>query len=91
MQQMESRLGSLEGAYLQVADRLNGMDRRFDSVDRRFDSIDRRFDSIDRRFEMVHADLADLRHEMTQRFNWLTGMLLTSWVTTMLAILFRHP
>ena len=84
MQQMESRLGSLEGAYLQVADRLNGMDRRFDS-------IDRRFDSIDRRFEMVHADLADLRHEMTQRFNWLTGMLLTSWVTTMLAILFRHP
>lgn len=87
---MESRLGSLEGAYLQVADRLNGIERRFDSIDRRFDTVDHRFDGMERRFDIVHADIAELRHDFGQRFNWLTGMLLTSWVTTMLTILFHH-
>ncbi|HEY9085586.1 MAG TPA: hypothetical protein VIN40_06590 [Candidatus Tyrphobacter sp.] len=41
---MESRLGSLEGAYHQVADRLNSIDARLARVDARFDYLDSKID-----------------------------------------------
>lgn len=47
VQQMESRLGSLEGAYSQVAERLTSLDWRFESMERKLDlfrnDMDRRF------------------------------------------------
>lgn len=79
---LESRMAHLEGAYEQVNERLGSIDRRLDSIDRRFDSIDHRFDSIDRRFDSVD-----------QRFNWLFGLVVSTWLTTIAAILplyFHH-
>lgn len=66
---MESHVSALEGAYKQVADRLNGMDARIGSIELRIDTFSRDID---------------------QRFNWLTGIVVATWITTMLAILF-HP
>ncbi len=60
MQEMEAHLGKLEGAYVQVADRLNSIDLRLDSIDRRFENIDRRFENIDRRFESLDRRLESL-------------------------------
>ena len=63
------RIAHLEGAYEQVADRLNGIDRRLESLEQKMDS---RFNTMD------------------QKFTWLTGLMITSWLTLMLAIFFRH-
>ncbi len=69
-------MSRLEGAYEQAADRLNAVDTRLDSMDARLNSMDRH--------------IADLRQEMHRGFAWLMGGIATSWVTMMLAILFRR-
>lgn len=56
---MESRIGSLEGAYLQVADRLNSIDQNLvafeEQVDKRFEDVDRRLEGVERRFVGLEA------------------------------------
>lgn len=73
---LDARLAHLEGAFIQMNERLSGIDRRMDSIDRRLDSFEHqtalRFDQVDR------------------RFNWLTGLVVGTWVTTMLTILLHH-
>jgi hypothetical protein len=80
---LEVRMAHLEGAYEQTSQRLAAIDLRFDGVDRRFDAIDRRFDAFDRRFNA-------LDRKIDERFLWTIGVVLSTWLTTMLAILFRH-
>ncbi|MBV8197855.1 MAG: hypothetical protein JO263_06955 [Candidatus Eremiobacteraeota bacterium] len=83
---MEERVGRLEGINEQIRDRLNSIDGRFEQIDRRFEQIDRRFESIDRRFDGM-----ELRFDrIDQRFMWLTGVLIGTWITTILTILFHH-
>lgn len=59
--------------------RIAHVEGAFDQVNERLGSIERRLDSIDVRF--THVD---------SRFNWLTGIVVSSWVTTILTILFHH-
>ena len=73
---MEERTARLEGINEQIRDRLNGIDRRFDSIDRRFDSLER---SLELRFDRIE-----------QRFTWLSGIVVGTWITTVLTILFHH-
>jgi len=63
------RIAHLEGAYEQVADRLNGIDRRLETLDQKMES---RFNQVD------------------QKFLWMMGLMVTSWVTIILTILFHH-
>lgn len=77
---METRVSRLEGAYEQVADRLNAMDRRLDSMDRHI---------ADLRQE-THQGFAAVDRRIEQRFAWMMGGIATSWVTTMLAIFFHR-
>ncbi len=58
-----------EGAYEQVADRLNGIDRRLETIEQK---IKTRFAQVD------------------QKFGWMIGLGVTSWLTLMLAIFFKH-
>ncbi len=74
---MESRLANLEGAYQQIADRLNGMDMRLDGLDRKIDAFR----------ESVTSEFRSLRGEMDRRFMWVFGMILTTWLTTWLTII----
>ncbi|MGB6986879.1 MAG: hypothetical protein WBD74_12965 [Candidatus Aquilonibacter sp.] len=68
---------------IQIADRLNGIDRRLDSLDGRLDSLrsdmNARFTQVDRRFAQID-----------QKFMWVIGINVTSWTTVMLALFFRH-
>jgi tetrahydromethanopterin S-methyltransferase subunit G len=89
-QPLEARLAHLEGVVAQVAERLNCIDRRLDSMDGRFDrleqKLDLRFAAIDGRFGQIDQRFG----QIDQRFNWLIGIVLGTWITTMLTILFHH-
>jgi uncharacterized protein YukE len=96
-QPWEAGMARLEGAYAQVADRLNSIDLRFAQIDTRFAQIDTRFAQIDGRFAQVDTRFAQvdtrfgqIENRMQQQFLWLVGSIFGTWVTTMLAILFHH-
>lgn len=72
----EARLANLEGAFGQVNERLSSIDRRLDGVDRRLDSFEH--------LTALRFDAVD------RRFNWLTGIVVGTWATTILTILFHH-
>jgi tetrahydromethanopterin S-methyltransferase subunit G len=59
--------------------RIAHVEGAFDQVNERLGSIERRLDTIDFRFNHVDS-----------RFNWLTGIVVGTWVTTILTILFHH-
>ena len=90
----EARMARLEGSYEQINERLAGLDQgtslRFDQVDRRLDSLEQRtssrFDQVDRRFDQVDRRF----DQMDRRFNWLTGLVFSTWITTILGIVLRH-
>lgn len=66
-------MAHLEGAYEQVSDRLNGVDRRLECIEHKIgaspDRLDRKIDS---------------------RSGQFLGLIMTSWVTTILAVLLHH-
>lgn len=55
----------------------------FDQVSERLNSIDRRLEGVDHRFDL-------LGQRLDVRFNWLTGIVIGTWITTILAVLFYH-
>jgi tetrahydromethanopterin S-methyltransferase subunit B len=59
--------------------RIAHLEGAFDQVNERLGSIERRLDGFDRRFDGVD-----------RRFNWLTGIVVGTWITTMLAVIFHH-
>lgn len=80
---MEERIARMEGINEQVRDRLNSIDARLNSIDARIAGVvtamEARFGQVDRRFEQVD-----------QRFLWLTGIVIGTWITTILTILFHR-
>ncbi len=66
---LEARMAHVEGAFNQVNERLGNVDRRIDNLERRLDS-----------FENVTALRFD---QVDRRFNWLTGIVVGSWLTMM--------
>lgn len=71
---MEARAAALEGAYRQVADRLNG-------IDTRLNSIDARLDRMDERLSAGITNLGEtLRAKMDRQFYWIIGIIAVSGV-----------
>ena len=56
-QPLEIRMASLEGAYLQVSDRLNGIDHRLDGFEQR---IEARFEATDSKIDRLQWRLTAL-------------------------------
>jgi len=52
------------------------VNQRLASIDARFASIDARFDAIDRKID--------------ERFMWTIGVVLGTWLTTILAVFLHH-
>jgi hypothetical protein len=52
------------------------VNERLGSIDRRLDGIDRRLDGIEVRFDA--------------KFNRLVGLVLGTWITTILTVIFHH-
>ena len=100
-QPLEARLAHLEGAFVQVGERLNSIDHRLDTIEQvmqsrfgqleqvlvsRFALVDQRFGAVDQRFATIDQRFATI----DQRFNWLIGIVVGTWITTILTILFHH-
>ena len=79
-QPWEARLAHLEGAFVQVGDRLNTIDRRIESLEDRMES----------RFSRLEATLEARFGQIDQRFMWLIGIVVATWITTMLTLIFHH-
>ena len=71
----EARLNSIDRAMQAGFERL---DQRFAQIDQRFAQIDHRFAQVDQRFAQVDQRFALIDH----RFNWLMGIVVVTWVTT---------
>jgi tetrahydromethanopterin S-methyltransferase subunit G len=84
---LEARMSHIDGAFEQVNDRLGGIERRLDSMEGRFEG---RFNSIEDRFEGRFNSMDQRFAQIDQRFNWVIGTILGTWVTTILAILFHR-
>lgn len=91
---LDARLAHLEGAFVQVGERLNSMDRRLDSIEHLLQSRDQntqsRFGQLEQalssRFAQVDARFALI----DQRLTWLIGIVVGTWITTILTVLFHH-
>ncbi len=79
-QPLDIRMARLEGAYEQIdrrlADLRQDMDQRFTDLRQ---ELDRRFSTVDQRFAALD-----------QRFTWLAGLVVGTWITTILTVLFHH-
>jgi tetrahydromethanopterin S-methyltransferase subunit G len=58
------------------------LDVRMARLEGAFEQVDKRLESIDRRLDRL-ADLFE------SRFTWLTGIVVGTWITTTLAIIFH--
>jgi hypothetical protein len=76
----ESRMARLEGAYEQVSQRLMNIDPRFDAVDRKIDLLR---DALDKKIEALDAKIG-------QRFMRTVGVVVTTWLTTIVSIYLHH-
>jgi hypothetical protein len=78
----------------EIGEKFGRVDEKFESlrkeIDERFErlrkEIDGRFESFRRE---VFGEISSLRRELSTRFYWLIGILMTMWVTIILAILFK--
>ncbi len=84
---VEERVARLEGVFEQVSDRLNSIDARLTSMD---DRINGRFGQVEGRFAQVDGRFAQLEQKIDSRFAWLLGVVLTTWMTTILTVLFHR-
>lgn len=80
---MEERIARLEGINEQIRDRLNSIDAHLDGIRH---TIDTRFAQTEGRFGQIEARFS----QIDNRFMWLTGVVIGTWITTMLTILFHH-
>jgi hypothetical protein len=46
-------------------------------------------EQMDKRLNHIESELRDLRKDLNNRFLWILGVLITMWVTIILAILIR--
>ena len=56
--------------------RMSRLEGGYEQTNERLGSIERRLDGMENRFE--------------NRFNWIIGLIVVSWSTTILTILFHH-
>jgi tetrahydromethanopterin S-methyltransferase subunit G len=64
---MEVQMARLEGAYLQIADRLNGIDHRIEGFEQRVDS---RFAQVDARLGQIEKKIDG---SMKTMISWILG------------------
>ena len=96
---IEERMGRVEGALGQMGKRLDNvetaivdlrkeMDGRFNRIDDKFNRIDDKFDRIDDKFDRIDDKFGRLEGDMKANFRWTIGIIITMWVTIILAMIF---
>jgi predicted PurR-regulated permease PerM len=66
-QPVEVQMARLEGAYVQIADRLNGMDHRIEGFEQR---VDARFAQVDTRLERLEKKIDS---NLKTIISWMLG------------------
>lgn len=87
---LEERVAKLEGRmdehsrfFESISIKLTNMERRFDDLHRKIDTkVDGLRDEVGRRID-------DLDKKIWISFRWIVGIQITTWVTILLAILFK--
>jgi hypothetical protein len=67
----------------QVEERIARLEGTVEQIAARLNGIEARLIAIDGRF-------AQVEQKIDSRFAWLLGVVLTTWMTTMLTLLFHH-
>ena len=62
--------------------RMARLEGAFEQIGDRLNSVDRRLDSIDQR-------IGRLEQSFESRFTWLVGIIVGTWITTILTMLFH--
>lgn len=75
------RISRLEGIMEAILERLNSIDNRINAVEPR---IETGFTTLGPRIEMRFIALES---KMETRFNWMFGLIVTTWITTMIALI----
>jgi len=86
-QPLDARLAHLEGAFVQVDRRLESLER---SIESRFNQVDARFGQVESRLTQMESKFEARFTIIDQRFNWLTGILVATWISTIVTVLFHH-
>jgi len=53
------------------------------------EQMDKRLNHIESELRDLRSEIGDLRRDLNNRFLWILGVLITMWVTIILAILIR--
>jgi hypothetical protein len=86
-QPLEARLAHLEGAFIQVDRRLESVERAIES---RFNQVDGRFGQLESRLTQMESKFEGRLAIIDQRFNWLIGIVVASWISTIVTVLFHR-
>ena len=55
-----------------------------------FAQVNERIGGIDRRLDSLEHMIALLSDRVDRKLTWLTGIVVGTWITTILTVLFRH-
>lgn len=87
-------MARLEGSYEQIDRRLGDLaahlEARFAQVDGRFAQVDARFAQVDGRFDQMDGRIGALERKVDSVQWRLTALIVGTWATTMLTILFHR-
>ena len=75
-------MSSLENGSAKLEEAINALRERVAKVEGILEQIDKRLNHIE-------SELRELRRELNTRFYWLIGILMTMWVTIIVAILLK--
>jgi hypothetical protein len=66
------------------------MEERIARLAGSYEQIRDRLNGIDTRLASMDHTIDAFRNQVDQRFTWLTGIVIGTWITTILTILFHH-
>ena len=90
---VEERVARLEGrldehgkVFDQINYKLSAIENRFNGIENRFNSMENRFNAMETKFENKFSELS---HKIDSNFRWTLGIIITTWITVVAAILLK--
>ena len=62
------------------------MNERFNHLEARIQALDNRIDALANRLD---SSIRELRADMGTQYKWMVGLIVVTWVTVMVAVLFN--
>lgn len=65
------------------------LEERVARIEGILEQMDKRLNHIESELRDLRSEIGDLRRDLNNRFLWILGVLITMWVTIIIAILIR--